>query len=95
MSTSTAALVPEPYAGDEALTKQSPPLDISSNVLKPSDQEPTTILVAVHSNTTIPEVTNTLVEPTEAFKTIASEKPKPFRFSFYLSTMISKPWFFS
>ena len=66
-------LVPAPTLGKETSTKCSPPLDVRSTVSNPSSQDPTTILVAVCSTNTIPDATNTLVEPYEVFKTIISD----------------------
>ena len=48
-------------------TEISTLLDVRPTVLEISDQEPTTILGAVPSNTPILDGTNTAVEPTEEF----------------------------
>ena len=71
-STPRKALVPAPNLEKVSQTKHSNPLDVRPTVLKHSDQDPTTILGAVPSNTPILDATNTAVEPTEDFNTIVS-----------------------
>ena len=67
-STPNADLVPAPTAGDSDPNKRSPPLYVRSTVSNPSSQDPTTILVAVPINTTIPDANKNPVDPNEAFK---------------------------
>ena len=74
------ALVPVPTLGVVDPTKCSPPLDVRSTVSKSSSQDPTIILVAVPSNTSIPHDINTPVEPTESFKTVVSDITKALLF---------------
>ena len=55
------SLAPNPTSGKEDPTKHSPPLDVRYTVSNPSDQDPTTVRVAVPSNTPIPDANNTPV----------------------------------
>ena len=93
-STTNVALVPSPTAGKAAPTKHYPTLDIRSTVSNYLTQEPMTLLVAVPSNTPIPDATNTPVDPTEAFKDISLTSLMPFRISFHQSPMNPKRCFF-
>ena len=72
-STLNAALVPVPTAGEADPTKRSHPLDVRSTISNPSSQDPTIILVAVPSNTPIPDAKNRLADPTEELKTNISD----------------------
>ena len=69
-STLKKYLVPAPKLVKAYPTKRSTPLYVSPTFLKPSDQDPMTILGDVLKNTPILDGTNTAVEPTEVFKPI-------------------------
>ena len=74
-STSYAALVPPPTLGEESPTKCSTTLDFRSNFSNPLALDPTPILSltsAVPRNISIPDATNTSVDPTEAFEITVS-----------------------
>ena len=66
LSTPVDALVPAPTEDKVDMTKNSPTLDVRSTVSNHFYQDTTAILVAVPINTTLPDATNTPVDPTEA-----------------------------
>ena len=70
ISTPGAALVPMPTMGETSSTNFSHPLDFRSTISDHLAQDATTILVAVPSNTQIPDATNSPVDTTEALKII-------------------------
>ena len=69
-STPNRTLLPATNVRNLFPTKSSNYLDVSPTVLKPSDQDPMTILGAVLRSTRILDDTNTAVELTEEFNLI-------------------------
>ena len=85
-----AAPIPAPTLGGLDPTKCSPPLDFISTVSRPSGPDPTSTLAIpsdVPRNNQTPVTTNTLVDPTEAFKTVINDIIE-------LITLLAAPMFY-